>query len=177
MHGGSGNAVSSSALAIDIDGEIRGAVVIIRADGSEAFEIFELRHQLIGRGVNVFGNNAVKRVGILPLRLAGSANIDLQHRIRLQNGGDARNRADRFLQLRNALLNWRALTSRLEKTKNQSLRGRRASSEAGEGEKLRDVWIVFQFLVDLLLIGMHLRRRRTFLRNKDAPHEAAVARR
>src|SRR5438094_233717 len=85
---------------------------------------------------------------------SGRAEIDLEYRVRLQNGNDTGNRADRFLQLRDALFNWRALTSRFEKTKNQSLRRRGASSEAGEGEKLRDVWIILQLLVDLLLIGM-----------------------
>src|SRR6266550_451061 len=177
LHCRSRNTVGSSALAIDIDGEIRCAVVIIRANGSEAFEILQLRHQLIGGGVNVIGHNAAERIGVLPLRLTGRADIDLEYRVRLQNGNDTGNRADRFLQLRDALFNWRALTSRFEKTKNQSLRRRGASSEAGEGEKLRDVWIILQLLVDLLLIGMHLRRRRTFQRNENAPHEAAVARR
>src|SRR6266516_1521595 len=162
LDGGSRNTVGSSALAIDIDGEIRCAVVIIRADGSEAFEILQLRHQLIGGGINFIGHNAAERIGVLPLRLTGRADIDLEYRVRLQNGSDTRNRADRFLQLWDALFDWRALTSRFKKTKNQSLRGGRASSEAGEGEKLRDVWIVLQLLVDLLLIGMHLRGRRTF---------------
>src|SRR6266404_7074993 len=122
LDSGSRNTVGSSALAIDIDGEIRCVVVIIRANGSEAFEILQLRHQLIGGGVNVIGHNAAERIGVLPLRLTGRADIDLEYRVRLQNGNDTGNRADRFLQLRDALFNWRALTSRFEKTKNQSLR-------------------------------------------------------
>ena len=113
----------------------------------------------------------------MPLRLTSGAHIDLEYWVRLQDGGDARNRANRFLQLRNALFDWRAFSPRFEETKNQSLRGRRASSKAGKREKLRDIRIVLQFLVDLLLIGMHLRRRRAFLRDENAPHKAAVTRR
>src|SRR5439155_3512014 len=44
-------------------------------------------------------------------------------------------------------------------------------------EKLADIWIVLQLLIDLLLIGMHLRGRRTFLRDENSPYETAVARR
>ena len=137
-------------------------MVIIRANGSEAFKILKLRHQLIGSGVNIVGHNAAQRVSILPLRLVGRADIDLQDRIWLQNGRNSRNRANRFLQLRNALLNWRALTPRFEKTKNQSLGGRGTSRETGKREKLCNVRIVLQLLIDLLLICMHLRRRRAF---------------
>src|SRR5204862_7869549 len=115
------NAIRSSALTIDIDGKIRCAVVIIGANGSEAFESSQLRHQLIGRGVNFIWYNAAERICVLPLRLTGSADIDLQHRVRLQNGSDTRNGADRFLQWRDALFDWRALTSRFEKTEHQAL--------------------------------------------------------
>ncbi len=94
MHRGSGDAVSCSALAVDIDGEIGGAVVVIRTHGGKAFEVAQPGHQLIGDGVNVIGHNATDGIGILSLRLAGRADIDLQNRIRLQDRGDSWKSAD-----------------------------------------------------------------------------------
>ena len=42
---------------------------------------------------------------------------------------------------------------------------------------MADIRVRFQLFIDLLLINPHLRRRRTFLRDKNAAHETAVSRR
>src|SRR4029077_10097208 len=85
------------------------------------------------------------------------------------------NGADRFLQLDDALINRRPLTSRLGESENEALRRCSPGRKAVEREKLRDVGIFLQLLINLLLIGAHLRRRRTFLRDENSPHETAVA--
>ena len=52
-----------------------------------------LRHHLAGNVVHLVGINAGDGVGELPLRVRGRARADLEHRIRLQEGHGAGNRA------------------------------------------------------------------------------------
>ena len=113
----------------------------------------------------------------MPLRLLSGADIDLQDRVWLQDGSDTWDGANGFLQLQDTLIHWWPLISGFEKTKNQALLRRSPGAQTGEREKLADVRIVLQLLIDLLLVGAHLRGRRPLLRNENSPDETAVSRR
>ena len=71
--------------------QVRRAVVIIGAHRSESLETAQLRHHLIGRAINVLRNDTADGVSVLALRLIGCADVDLQHRTRRDDRGQARN--------------------------------------------------------------------------------------
>ena len=73
------NAVGCGAIPVDVDLKVWRVVVIIGADAGEAFELLKFCHQLVGHGINVLGDDAANRVGVLPLGLARGPNADLQH--------------------------------------------------------------------------------------------------
>ena len=177
MHRRSGDAVSSGALAIDVDGEIGRRVVIVGANRGESFEIFQLRHQLITGCVNILRHNTADGVGVLTLGLVGRADVDLQDRLRRQHSRDAGNRAERPLDLQSALIDRRPFFSRLEDHKHEALRSSGARCKPCESKELLNVWIGFEFFVYLLLIRPHLRRRRTLQGNEHPARETAVTNR
>ena len=113
----------------------------------------------------------------MALRLVGHSDIDLQDRVRLHHRGHARDVPDRFLQLQNALIDRWPLVFGFEEQKHQGLGASGAAGKPGQREELRDVWIVLQFLINLLLVDAHLCRGRAFLGDKDAANEPTVTRR
>src|ERR1051325_12255357 len=74
-----GNAIRRGASSIDVDPEVGSVVIVIGADTGKAFELLKLLHQLVCHRVDILGHDTADGVGILALRLARSANADLQH--------------------------------------------------------------------------------------------------
>src|SRR3954447_6997625 len=71
----------------------------------------------------------------------------------------------------------RALLRGFEKGQDRGLRRRTAAGEPGEREILIHVRVLLQLLIHELLMGVHLRGRRSLLCNEDALDESAIARR
>ena len=69
--------VVTSAFAIDIHGEVRCRMIVIRSDRRESFEILQLRHQLVAGSINILRHNTADGIGVLTLGLVCCADVDL----------------------------------------------------------------------------------------------------